>query len=66
MEFLISEKEQENIQNWHLQHSQNRHTDSRFPGPIGGSLSYIFIPTSIGTIGKVRCSCGAEFVFRDI
>ena len=34
-------------------------------GTIGGSYHYEFIPTSIGTIGKVVCNCGEEFVFCD-
>lgn len=27
---------------------------------------HAFVPTSIGTIGTVKCSCGAEFTFQDL
>lgn len=34
-------------------------------GSFGGTVSYIFIPTSIGTIGKVECY-GEKFTFREL
>ena len=33
---------------------------------VGGKYIYKFVPTSIGTIGKVVCSCGEEFTFQDL
>ena len=35
-------------------------------GCIGGSLTWCFTPTSIGTIGEVICSCGEKFTFQDL
>lgn len=32
----------------------------KYLGAIGGGLEYIFIPTSLGTIAKVKCHCGEE------
>nr|DAG04561.1 MAG TPA: hypothetical protein [Siphoviridae sp. ctDXu9] len=34
-------------------------------GCIGGSLTWCFTPTSIGTIGEVICSCGEKFTFQN-
>lgn len=35
-------------------------------GCIGGTYTYEFVPTGIGTVGTVKCSCGAAFKFQDI
>lgn len=35
-------------------------------GCIGGNYSYIFIPTSIGIIGEIQCSCGEKFTFCEL
>lgn len=58
--FPISEKEQEKIREWELKHDAEKH------GCIGGSLTWYFTPTSIGTIGEVICSCGEKFTFQDL
>ena len=34
-------------------------------GAIGGSYTWKFVPTSIGTFGSVQCSCGEEFSFQE-
>jgi hypothetical protein len=34
-------------------------------GAIGGGISYIFSPTSIGTAITVRCYCGGEYDVTD-
>lgn len=36
-----------------------------YQGAIGGVLTYSFTPTSIGTVHKVRCTCGAEMDVTD-
>lgn len=56
--FGISKEEDDKIRKWLLEH---RKTHLR-----SGSLEYVFIPTSVGTIGKVRCSCGEEFTFCEL
>ena len=40
----------------------NRHNG----GAIGGTFTYEFIPTSIGTIGTIKCTCGDSFTFEDL
>ena len=70
--FLISEEEQKNIRNWMDKHDEevhNCHTledKIKRDGCIGGTYKYEFVPTSIGTVGTVKCSCGAEFTFQEI
>jgi hypothetical protein len=34
--------------------------DNPVTGAIGGARSYIFTPTNVGTIIKLRCACGKE------
>ena len=69
--FPISEKEHENIREWKNRHEEAHNCHSlkdklKYGGCIGGTYTYEFIPTSIGTVGTVRCSCGAEFIFREL
>lgn len=70
--FPISEDEQKSIQEWMDQHDQEAHNcytlddKLRRGGCIGGTYKYEFIPTSIGVIGTVKCSCGASFTFQDL
>ena len=65
-------KEQSNlVKQWQASHDCKLRTDEYgikneiYVGPIGGSTEYIFIPTSIGNICKVRCTCGAELDLTD-
>lgn len=70
--FPISEEEKKKIEGWKNKHDRYVHMirsiDDRLEigGSIGGRYKYEFIPTSIGTIGVVKCRCGEQFVFRDI
>ena len=70
--FPISEKEYSNIQEWMNKHDEEVHNchslddKLRRGGCIGGTYRYEFIPMSIGTIGTIKCNCGAEFVFQRI
>ena len=72
--FPISEREWEAVKAWMDQHDREAHTlslgdDSTFVkrgGAIGGNYKYEFIPTSIGVIGTVYCSCGASFQFQEV
>lgn len=36
------------------------YVDPRNQSSIGGRLTYTFTPTSIGTLSKVVCACGAD------
>ena len=57
--FPISEKEQEKIREWKKSHQH-------YGGAIGGTFTYEFTPTSIGTVGEIKCTCGEHFTFRDL
>ena len=61
--FPISEKEHKHIELWMTEHNKCSGDNS---GAIGGGYEYCFIPTSIGIIGTVKCTCGAEFTFREL
>ena len=60
--FGISEEEYKNLREW----KQKHYTQHYLGGTIGGQYTYEFIPTSIGTIGTIKCSCGASFDFQKI
>lgn len=70
--FPISEEEQKSIREWMDKHDEEVHNcrtlkdKLRRGGCVGGTYKYEFVPTSIGTVGTVKCSCGAEFTFQDI
>ena len=70
--FPISEEEQKSIREWMDKHDEEVHNcrtlkdKLRRGGCVGGTYKYEFVPTSIGTVGTVKCSCGAEFTFQEI
>lgn len=67
--FPITEEEQKAIDEWIEKHEKEKHsytTPFKRGGCIGGSYTYIFTPTSIGTFGTIKCSCGEEFCFSEI
>ena len=64
--FPITEEEAKAIEEWKEKHEQEVHNGSSYAGAIGGRYSYHFVPTSIGTSGTIKCSCGAEFEFQEI
>lgn len=70
--FGITKEEQEAIQKWKDKHDIEDHgldtldKKIRSGGAIGGRYTYEFIPTSIGTIGVIKCLCGKEFTFREL
>lgn len=69
--FPISEKEQEKIREWELKHDAEKHglktmeQRLRAGGCCGGRYTYKFIPTSIFTIGIIKCNCGEEYKFKE-
>lgn len=67
--FPISKKEKEKINAWIDKHEKEKHPrpENSFPrgGAIGGSYTYHFTPTSIGTFGSIQCTCGEEFTFQE-
>ena len=67
--FPISAEEWERISKWEKEHLEKHHPqaleDPSAFGAIGGNFSFTFIPTSIGVVGYVQCSCGEQFYFTD-
>lgn len=69
--FPVSEEEEKRIEEWMKKHDKEVHgittLDQRLRsgGCIGGRYIYIFVPTSIGIIGTIKCNCGEEFEFRN-
>lgn len=69
--FPISEEEKRKIQDWKKTHDATEHNANtlekriKLEGVSGGRFKYIFIPTSIGTVGYIQCNCGKDFCFRD-
>ena len=61
--FPITREEYDKIKCWTESH---RHSQQQTMSTVGGEYSYIFTPTSIGIIGKVKCICGASFTFREL
>lgn len=61
--FPISESEKEAIDKFIKEH-EKVHLGGH--GVSGGKYIYEFCPTGVGTVGKVRCSCGESFIFQDI
>ena len=70
--FPISKEENKKIEAWKRKHLAEAHGAKtsterlEVSGAIGGTFKYEFTPTSIGVIGKVKCSCGAEFTFQEL
>jgi len=64
--FPIPKKEYEDANEWIKSHNDSKHNGSHH-GAIGGAYSWTFVPTSIGTIGYVKCSiCKEEHTFMEI
>lgn len=63
--FPISEEEQKSINSWIEKHTQEKHGGNHYAGAIGG-YTFEFTPTSIGTIGTIKCLCGDTFTFSDL
>ena len=70
--FGITEAEHDAINAWMTEHDRTvHHADTiekriRLGGVSGGRFTYTFVPTGLGTVGEVRCSCGKKFCFRDL
>ena len=61
--FSLSPKQIEKFEKWRKK--KNKKNGEPYVGAIGGSYSFIFIPTSLGTISKVRCVDGNEVDLTD-
>lgn len=69
--FPISQEEDKAIHHWMDQHDKEVHNlvtseQKMLAGGVsGGRFSYHFYPTGIDVFGVVKCSCGAEFTFKE-
>ena len=57
--FHITTEQEARINEWKKNHQHNG-------GTIGGVFTYEFTPTSIGTIGTIKCVCGESFTFENL
>ena len=70
--FPISDEEKKKIEEWKDRHDEEVHNAHslidkvKLGGCCGGRYTYEFIPTGIGTIGTIKCSCGAELTFQNM
>lgn len=64
--FEIDEEGRANLYQWQKDHLAKKHHGQRYGGAIGGRFTYSFTPTSIGTIASIKCSCGAEYCFKEL
>ena len=64
--FEITPEEHEAIEEWKKKHVKEKHNGDTYAGAIGGRYKYIFVPTSIGTVGSIKCSCGETFCFSEL
>ena len=64
--FEITPEEHEAIEEWKKKHVEEKHNGDTYAGAIGGRYKYIFVPTSIGTVGSIKCSCGETFCFSEL
>ena len=69
--FEITDEETANINQWKIKHEEKKHNRKKskemfLTGAGGGNYTYEFVPTGIGVIGSIKCSCGAEYCFRDL
>lgn len=62
-EFGFSEEEMAEAGKWTAEHyKESKHRG----GAAGGNFSYIIIPTGLGIIKEVKCSCGASHTIQDL
>lgn len=64
--FGIDQDEADAIRAWQKEHEKKFHNGNSYRGAIGGGYTYEFVPTSIGTIGTIKCSCGEKYCFREL
>lgn len=64
MLFELDNKQMEKYINWYNKHKQNCSLHQK-DGAIGGRESFVFTPTGLGIIIKVKCACGGELDLTD-
>lgn len=61
--FPVTQEEHKAINEWTNEH-EKKHPGGH--GCSGGKYKYEFVPTSIGVVGSIVCSCGEKFTFQDL
>ena len=56
-EFVLTEEEDEAVTEWCMKHRREKHGKNSETGCGGGTYTYEFTPTSIGTAVSIKCSC---------
>lgn len=56
--FEIPDREAAAFIEWDKAHTEV--CPMRYHGSIGGRITYVFAPTSLGLVMKVNCACGEE------
>lgn len=71
MHFELSEKDLNKINTWLGEHECSARTSNygieneRYAGAIGGSTTYCFTPTGLGTMVSAKCVCNKVFDITD-
>lgn len=63
MTFTLSDWQEARYKTWVREHQckyYRKDFGGRYVGACGGADTFIFVPTSIGIVQRVRCACGAE------
>lgn len=65
--FTLTNEEHNKLREWRYTHTCHLRDSSgeTYVGAIGGSLTYTFTPTGIGTVTKVSCECGSILDLTD-
>lgn len=67
MMFQLNDNEQDQLKKHLAKHDKKcEFANSMNQGAIGGRLTYMFTPTSLGMITKVKCACGKVFNLTDV
>jgi hypothetical protein len=61
IKFELNDKESKRVRKWSINHDYPMLDENGVSkSATGGRLTFKFIPTGIGTIKKVKCSCGKK------
>lgn len=58
--FALDERQTNKYVDWKLEHDKTCPLTPDKVGAIGGKITFMFIPTSLGCMVIVKCACGAE------
>ncbi len=62
--FSLSDEQNQKYMDWDTRHYPTciyyKHS-----GAIGGRLTFLFAPNSVGTVVRIKCACGEEIDLSD-